>query len=140
MKTRTPTSLHHLTWVVRDLDATLASLAPLFAAHDVVREALPARGVTTARVRLGDAWLVLVQPVGAGAPADRLATAGEGPLLVSLRVPSLEHAVAALAACGVRARGPARDGVGDWRVIDLSLDLPGGVALQLCEEHPPSEE
>lgn len=128
------TRLHHLTWVVRDLDATLASLAPLLPAADVVRESLPGRGVATARVRLGDAWLVFVQPLGPGAPADRLARHGEGPLLVSLQVPALDDAVATFAARGVRASGEPRTGVASWSVVDLELALPGDVTVQLCEE------
>lgn len=135
-------ALHHVTWVVRDLASTLASLAPVLSAHDVIRESLPQRGVDSARIRLGDVWLVFVQPLGAGVPAERLATVGEGPLLLSLGVRSLEDAVAALAARGIDTAGPARAGVGGWVVIDLALGLPGDVTLQLCEApdatHEPS--
>jgi hypothetical protein len=84
-------SLHHVTWVVADLEAAIAALAPLAGA--VVREPLPQRGVVTARVRFGEAWLVLVQPLGPGAPAERLAHSGEGPMLLSFRVASLETAL-----------------------------------------------
>lgn len=126
--------LHHITWVVADLDATLATLAPLFGPNTPIREELPGRGVATARIRCGHSWLVFVQPLTPGAPADRLAAAGEGPLLVSLRVASLEAALAALAGSGIRARGEPRRGAADWQVVDLDLALPGGALLQLCEE------
>jgi hypothetical protein len=125
--------LHHLTWVVADLDAALARFGA--AEPDVaIREALPERGVVTARLRSGRTWLVFVQPVGPGVPADRLATAGEGPLLASFRVPSLDAALAELAAHGIGALGPVRTGVGGWRVVDVELQLPGGVTVQLCED------
>lgn len=126
--------VHHLTWVVRDLDATLRSLGALLPPEGVIREALPQRGVATARIRIGDAWLVFVQPLGPGVPAERLASAGEGPLLISLGVPALDAAIAEFEARGACASGPRRTGVGEWSVVDLDLKLPGGVTVQLCEE------
>ncbi len=126
--------IHHLTWVVADLEAALAPLVPWLGPDAIVREALPGRGVLTARVRIGDAWLVFVQPTAPGAPATRLASAGEGLLLVSLGVPSLERALDTLALSGVNPAGPARDGLADWRVIDLDLRLPGDVTVQICED------
>jgi methylmalonyl-CoA/ethylmalonyl-CoA epimerase len=131
---RTPVSLHHITWVVRDLAHTLASLSPVLPADAVVHESLPQRGVATARVRVGDTWLVFVQPLGPGAPADRLACAGEGPLLLSLGVASLDAAVDDAVARGARPAGPARTGVGGWKVVDLDRVLPGGTIVQLCED------
>lgn len=127
------TDLHHLTWVVADLDAALARFG-VADAPGVIREALPARGVLTARVRTGRTWLVLVQPVGPGVPAERLASAGEGLLLASFRVRSLESALVTLATRGIAPLGPGRTGVGGWRVVDVDLRLPGGVAVQLCED------
>lgn len=126
--------LHHITWVVADLDAALATLQPLLGAGPVIREALPGRGVATARIRCGRTWIVFVQPLGPGRPAERLATAGEGPMLVSLRVDDLDAALQALADRGIRPAGPRRAGVGGWQVIDLALALPGGTTLQLCED------
>lgn len=128
------TELHHITWVVADLDATLDRLQPLCGASPAIREALPGRGVATARVRCGSTWLVFVQPLGPGLPADRLAAAGEGPLLMSLRVDDLDAALRMLADRGIRPAGTRRTGVGGWQVVDLDLALPGGTTLQLCED------
>ncbi len=126
--------LHHITWVVADLDATLATFRSLPGGGAVIREALPGRGVATARIRCGSTWLVFVQPLGPGPPADRLAAAGEGPMLVSLRVDDLDAALSRLAADGIGPAGKKRAGVGGWQVIDLDLTLPGGLTLQLCED------
>lgn len=127
-------NLHHITWVVADLEAALTSVQPLCGASPVIRESLPGRGVATARIRCGATWLVFVQPLGPGQPAERLAAHGEGPMLLSLRVESLDAALQALAQRGVRAAGTPRRGLADWQVVDLELTLPGGVTLQLCEE------
>ena len=126
--------IHHLTWVVADLEAALAPFVPWLGPDAIVREALPGRGVLTARVRIGDTWLVFVQPTAPGAPATRLASAGEGLLLVSLGVPSLERALDTLALSGVNPAGASRAGLADWRVVDLDLRLPGGVNVQICED------
>lgn len=129
-----PIRVHHLTWVVADLEAALATLAPLVGDVGVVREGLPGRGVLTARLNLGNAWLVLVQPTAPGTPATRLQTSGEGLLLLSIGVPALDEALAVLAQRGVGSVDPPRSGVAGWRVADLELSLPGGVTIQLCEE------
>jgi hypothetical protein len=127
-------SLHHLTFVVADLDAAVARLAAMGAAHDIVREALPARGVDTVRMRVGGAWLVFVAPTGPGIPADHLARHGEAALLASFRVDSIGSAVVQLALQGIETVGEVRAAIGGWRVQDLALQLPGGIGVQICED------
>jgi hypothetical protein len=126
--------IHHLTWVVADLEATLAPLAAWIGADAIVREELPGRGVLAARIRIGDAWLVFVQPTAPGVPATQLASSGEGLLLMSFEVASLERALDALALNGVNPAGAARAGLAEWRVVDLDVRLPGGVTVQICED------
>ena len=102
------TGIHHLTFVVRDLDASVERWCMLFGPVQAF-EQLPARNVRTARFAVGATSVVLVQPIGSeGAPAQHLATHGEGLLLMSLGVPDLDEARAALAACGVASAGSER--------------------------------
>lgn len=125
------TGLHHLTVLVRDLDAAIAPWSALLGPP--VFEDLPARGVRTARFPLGTVWLVLAEPVDAtGLPAQHLARHGEGVFVVSLTVPDLE----ATATRDLPAHGPPRAGLDGWSVQDLDPAAFNGVGLQLCRERP----
>ena len=97
--------IHHINFLVRDLDAAELRYRQLLGLGPALREALPGRGVMTARFRLGATWLVLVQPIGdEGEPARLLRERGEGFMLLSLE---------------------------GWRIADLG-DCPGAT-LQLTE-------
>ena len=124
--------IHHVNVLVRDLDEAVARYERLLDRPVTARAPLPARGVETARFSLGEAWLVLVQPVGADSvPARYLAEHGEGLFLLSLGVESL---------AGVEARlgpeafsGPERTGLEGWRIRDLDPAGCCGVQLQFTE-------
>lgn len=126
-------TLHHVTYVVRDLGAGVRQLEQLAGAAAVIHETLPGRGVRSVRARVGGVWLVFVEPVGPGAPADYLDQHGEGPFIVSWAVPSLEAAVRDFRERGIDVAGPSRVGLAGWRVQDLVMSLPGGATVQLCE-------
>jgi hypothetical protein len=71
--------LHHFDVVVRDLDAAVSACRVILGLPEPVFEDLEARGARTARFPVGDAWLVLVQPLDPGGPPGRhLAEHGEG--------------------------------------------------------------
>jgi methylmalonyl-CoA/ethylmalonyl-CoA epimerase len=59
------TQIHHINLLVRDIEAAKQSYRDVFNV-DFIDEALPSRGVLTSRFKVGDAWLVLVQPVAEG--------------------------------------------------------------------------
>ena len=121
--------IHHINFLVRDLDAAELRYRKLLGLGAALREELPGRGVMTARFRLGDTWLVLVQPVGdEGEPARMLRERGEGFMLLSLGVDDLD------AARGVLGEdlGEERRGLEGWRVADLGDCL--GANLQLTED------
>ena len=59
-------TLHHVTYVVRDLAAGVRQLEQLAGAAAVIHETLPGRGVRSVRARVGGVWLVFVEPVGPG--------------------------------------------------------------------------
>ena len=55
-------SIHHLNFIVRDLEAAIPVWERILGAPVARRDELTERGVIAARFRLGDTWLVLVQP------------------------------------------------------------------------------
>jgi len=127
-------TLHHLTFVVRSLEESVPRWRALLG-EPVALEDLPGRGVRTARFALGSAWLVLVAPTGPeGAPAEHLARHGEGLLLMSLGVESLDAALASLTGQGIAPSGPRRVGLQGWQLQDLDKAAFNGVQVQLCTD------
>lgn len=124
--------IHHVNVLVRDLAEAIGRYQGLLGRPPTAREALPARGVETARFELGEAWLVLVQPVRADSePARHLARHGEGLYLLSLGVESLAGAEARLGPAAFS--GPERSGLDGWRIRDLDPAGTCGALLQLTE-------
>jgi methylmalonyl-CoA/ethylmalonyl-CoA epimerase len=112
-------NIHHLTFVVADLDAAVSAYERKLGLEPFLYDELPSRGVTTARVKVGDVWIVLVSPQDDDSDVARhLAVNGEGLLLMSFGVDDLEQAVADLAARGTRASA-RRVGVDDWQIADI---------------------
>ena len=117
------TRIHHLNFVVRDLNAacerfeSLLSLEPF----QVVDHA--PRGSRIARSKIGDSWIVLVCPYDdTSVPGRFLAERGEGFFLLS-----------------VGSDAPPddldwREGILDWRVADVG-EMLGGF-LQLTDDRP----
>lgn len=125
-------SIHHLNFIVRDLDAAIPAWERLLGAAVARRDELPERGVVAARFRLGESWLVLVQPTRADSvPGRFLATHGEGFFLLSLGVDSLADEAQRLGT-GAFA-GPVRTGADGWQVRDLDPAPVSGIHLQFTE-------
>jgi methylmalonyl-CoA/ethylmalonyl-CoA epimerase len=118
-------SIHHLNFIVADLEAAIPRWEAILGLPVARRDELPERGVIAARFRVGEAWLVLVQPTRADSvPGRFLAERGEGFFLLSFGVDSLD---AELARAGEAAfAGPVRTGADGWQVRDLA---PARVAL-----------
>lgn len=127
-------AIHHINILVRDIDESLKRYCHILGDSTPIREDLPARGATTARFKVGDTWLVLVQPIGDGVPAQTLAARGEGVFLLSFGVTDLDIATQGLGEGGIRAAGVPRSGLADWRVLDLEPETQPGLTLQLCTE------
>ena len=128
--------IHHINFLVKDLDAAEQQYRALLGLGPAIRDELPERNVLTARFRLGESWLVLVQPIsGEGEPARYLREHGEGFFLISFGVDDLEATMARAQRSGGRftAEQP-RSGLDDWRIIDFDPAITFGATLQLAEE------
>lgn len=126
-------SVHHINFLVKDLQASVASYEQALGLGPFEFEDLPERGVRTARVALGDTWLVLVMPTESDSvPGRHLESHGEGFFLMSFGVNDL---AAALAARGHEAVGDTRmrAGVGGWKVADLDTEDALGLRFHLTE-------
>jgi len=130
------TGVHHINFLVADLDAAIERYKELFGLDSIEVEALPERGVITGRFELAGVWIVLVQPVDEESePARVLRQQGEGVFLISFAVDDLENAREILVGKGaVNESTTARDGLLNWRVIDLNPEALFGAPVQLTEE------
>jgi methylmalonyl-CoA/ethylmalonyl-CoA epimerase len=126
--------IHHLNFVVRDLGSAVRRFERVLGIPVACIDELPGRGARTARFKIGETWLVLVEPVADGAPARHLAAHGEGFFLLSLEVDDLQRAVGAVDARGERLAGEPRIGLDGWQVADLGTEVLPGALLQLCED------
>jgi len=120
---------------VKDLDKALERYRVLFGEPTGAPETLKKRGVKLVRFKVGETWLILVQPIVAGAvPAQYLETHGEGIFLISCQVDDINKAADYVSSRGIRVMGPSpRQGLDDWQVIDLSREDLFGADLQLVE-------
>ncbi len=126
-------SIHHLNFIVRDLDAAVPAWERLLGRPVARRDELKERGVIAARFQLGSTWLVLVQPTrDDSVPGRYLAAHGEGFFLLSLGVESLAGEAARLGDAAFA--GPVRSGADGWQVRDLDPALVSGIQLQLTED------
>jgi methylmalonyl-CoA/ethylmalonyl-CoA epimerase len=127
--------IHHIDYVVRDLDRAIAQYRRLFDIEFGSREVLENRGVALARVRLGDIWLVLVQPIRPDSPVQRfLDEHGEGFFHIAYRVKDVAAGATALKAQGVHLLNEEpRRGVEGWKLVDLDIAETFGVMTQLVE-------
>lgn len=128
--------IHHINFIVKDLDAAIAKYKVILGGGEFVKDELAGRGVITARVALGEQWIVLVQPTDENSvPGKYLAEHGEGFFLLSLEVGDMRAAVERVEAEGLVVTSESdRKGLLDWWVRDLSMDETFGAQMQFCEE------
>ena len=127
--------IHHINFIVKDLDEALPVYRVLFGEPLGEVEALPQRGVKLVRFKIGETWLILVQPLGDdGIPAQYLKQHGEGFFLLSCQVDDVVKAAGKISNSGIHVLdGKPRHGLDDWQVMDLNADDLFGVNVQLVE-------
>ena len=128
--------IHHINFLVADLDAAILRYKDLFDIDAMTIESLPERGVRTARFKLSGVWIVLVQPVDEQSePMRHLREHGEGLYLVSFAVDDLDAATEDLVAKGaIDKAARSREGLQGWRVIDLEPDAVFGALIQMTQD------
>lgn len=125
--------VHHLTLAVRNADAARATFEALFGVAGLGMAAVPAFGIRTAGVPLGDGLLQLASPVAADNPVMRfLERKGEGFYNVALEVDDLDAAVAELSAKGVRVSDPVEAEPG-LRSAFITMAATHGLSVQLVQ-------
>ncbi len=128
-------SVHHINFIVADLDAAVQAYQKILGIGAFEYEELPERRVSTARVRVGEVWIVLVSPQCENSVAGRYLEAhGDGFFLMSFGVDNLDQAMAELAQRGaLPAERTAHAGILDWRVADLETEDSLGVRFHLTQ-------
>ena len=128
------THVHHVNLLVRDLESAKRAYRAKFNI-DFIDESLPSRGVLTSRFRIGESWLVLIQPIAEGEPMRQLRARGEGLFLLSLGVAQAEDAALASFHDDSHTAGAfleVRDGISGWRIADFEVDGEPKGQLQLA--------
>ena len=129
--------VHHINFIVKNLDNAVDQYQKALGLEGFIFDSLEKRAVKTARVKLGQTWLVLVQPTDqASEPARYLEQNGEGFFLLSLGTDDLDRQLKHYSdnspASSLIAR---RRGLENWSIADLSIDDFFGAQIQLTEEH-----
>jgi methylmalonyl-CoA/ethylmalonyl-CoA epimerase len=123
------THIHHINFVVSDLPPAVAYFTKLLAQQATI-ENLPQRNVNTARFKMGESILVLVQPLSKqGVVADILANKGEGIFLLSFATESINDTLLQLEL----TNSEKRTGLQGWPICDISPLERFGAILQLTE-------
>ena len=127
--------IHHLDFVVRDLERATERYRLILGQEPLDRESLPERGIDLVRFRVGDTWLILVQPTRDDSPVmDFLRRHGEGFFHIAYEVDGLEAVGRSLQAEGIGVVNEVpRRGVEGWRLVDLEMADTLGVMTQLVE-------
>jgi methylmalonyl-CoA/ethylmalonyl-CoA epimerase len=128
-------ALHHVAFVVADLDVALASQQRI-GFHNSERFTLDEQGVEVATLQAGASWIELIRPLDPeGAIARFLAKRGEGFHHVAYTVSDLEVALQSLRDAGVRLIDESpRTGAHGWRIAFVHPEASGGVLLELVQE------
>ena len=127
--------VHHINFLVQDLEKAISRYQELLGISITRRDELPGRGVKIGRFRLGETWIILVQPTDSqGAPGKHLARHGEGFFLISYQVEDILTAAARASGAGALAASTEiRHGLDDWQVLDLPADELFGVSTQFVQ-------
>ena len=131
-----PRRIHHIDIVVEDLDRAEAKYRTILGIEPEPRESFPPRGIDLVRFRIGETWLILVQPTRDDGPvAAFLADHGEGFFHMAIEFDDVGARAAALAGDGIAlSNSEPRTGVDGWKLVDIEMDETMGAMIQLVEE------
>ncbi|AEP31273.1 VOC family protein [Brumicola nitratireducens] len=123
------THIHHINFVVADLQKAIQYFQKLLSQQATI-ERLSERNVETARFKIGESLLILVQPItNEGAVASILKNKGEGIFLLSLATLSIDETLKDFEL----SYAEKRKGLEGWSVCDISPYEQFGAILQLTE-------
>ncbi len=124
-------SIHHVDFLVRDLDTAIRRWREVLDLDCETRESLPQRGIDTAWFQIGATWRVLLQPTDPESPPGRhRAEHGESVFLLSFGVDDLDAAVAVLENRNVVC-GAERSGLDGWPIVDVDAAVGGSTTIRL---------
>lgn len=129
--------IHHVGYVVADLDAAIPAYRDVLGMPQVVREVLPDQGVEAVLLGAGPSYVELIAPVADDTGVARfLAKRGPGMHHVAFAVPELDRTLGELEAKGVELIDSApRRGLDGHMVAFLHPRSTGGVLTELVQEH-----
>jgi methylmalonyl-CoA/ethylmalonyl-CoA epimerase len=127
--------IHHVAYVVPDIDAALDRLGATFGLRPVVREVMADQGVEAALCGPAGAAVELIRPLDDDGPVARFLEArGEGLHHVAFEVEDLEAALADLRARGAELIDERpRAGLGGHLVAFVHPRSANGVLTELVE-------
>ena len=128
--------IHHINFLVQNLQQGINQYKSLLGIDHFIIDDLPGRGVLTARAKVGESWVVLLEPVDMdGVPGQHLQKHGEGFFLISYQVDSLEQSAAHIIEKGsAMTSAESRKGLDNWHIWDINVQDTFGAQIQLCEE------
>ncbi len=129
--------IHHVGYVVEDIDAAIPVYAERFGMDVTIRETMPDQGVEAVLLGDGPSYVELIAPTDpSGGVARFLAKRGPGMHHVAFAVPNLQDALGDLAAGGAELIDAApRRGLGGHMVAFIHPRSSGGVLTELVEAH-----
>ncbi len=130
------THIHHINFLVQNLENAVIQYQKLPGIGPFEFDQLEQRAVRTAKTRLGDAWLVLVQPLDKESiPARHMREHGEGFFLISLGTNNLENCLESVKKSKIGLIGSQRAGLDNWQVQDLDPKAFFSTQIQLTEDN-----
>lgn len=124
-------SIHHIAFVVKDLDETIARYEKLLGVPLLERGPVPERGGEIAIFALTNVRLEFAAPTGPGFLQELLDKKGEGFFHIAFGVDDMADAVAELQEKGIQMSGPEKTIYKDWRIAYINDEDTAGVHSHL---------
>ncbi len=124
--------LHHISFVVADLDKAVARYEQLLGVPVAERGPVATRGAEVAIFRLANVNLEVVAPATEDSSLHAyLAEHGEGFFHIAFGVEDVDNAYQQLKAAGVAMQSEPYTAYKDWRISYMDETLPGDVRLHI---------